>query len=76
MVVLETNGYLEQGLEGQQALPHTRKVSCVAGPRCSRTCVFAKGPSRFFSVKVDVSCSSGPCARFMVAGLICAWVEV
>ena len=31
--VFGTNGYLEQGLEGQQALPSSRKVSRVAAPK-------------------------------------------
>jgi hypothetical protein len=33
-LALGTNGYLEQGLQGQQALPPSRKVSRVAIPGC------------------------------------------
>jgi hypothetical protein len=32
-VAFGTNGYLEQGLEGHQALPSSRKVSRVATPK-------------------------------------------
>jgi hypothetical protein len=36
VVVFGTNGYLEQGLEGQQALPSSRKVSRLAAPNGDR----------------------------------------